>query len=176
MLPLNSSVRCNRMAFRKWKTAISGGWLPFMEMDIRRWDRYGVWRNLPYAAQPYTLSCRRGSAWHWGQYSTNVLVTQRTVVIKRAYEFLGRSRLQLPRLPNWNTSRVKILTKNNLSGYLKNNLSLSVNPFNIRIWMLTIYTSSCERKKNLFASKSFRAFIAWASLAANRFRQNSNQK
>ena len=42
--------------------------------------------------------------------------------------------------------------------------------------MLTIYTSSCERKKNLFASKSFRAFIAWASLAANRFRQNSNQK
>lgn len=45
-----------------------------------------------------------------------------------AREFLGRSGLQLPRLPNLNTSRTKILTEKNLQGYLKNNPSLSVNP------------------------------------------------
>ncbi len=45
---------------------------------------------------------------------------------EKARELLGRSGLQLPRLPSLNTSRNKILTEKNLQGYLKNNPALSV--------------------------------------------------
>lgn len=38
---------------------------------------------------------------------------------KKASELLGRSGLQLPRVPSLNTDRVKILTEKNLSGYRK---------------------------------------------------------
>jgi hypothetical protein len=43
---------------------------------------------------------------------------------KKASELLGRSGLQLPRLPSLNTDRRKILTEKNLAGYRKANNTL----------------------------------------------------
>ena len=49
---------------------------------------------------------------------------------EKARESLGRSELQLPGVPNLNTSHGKILTEKNLQGYLKNNPDLLVKACN----------------------------------------------